>query len=360
MTYLFIKTGSLKQATYRIRLLPWLQLGLYGHTIIRWNSYTQLLYLLFCSLLQGHKCLVLTNKSFYPSFVLLAILFKPFNVYFGQDIADFYYYTKATIPLTLFSRLFRHFSILFSDVIFTPTSELKNLILSRYPSSLIYIVPDSLDIEFLPQSCSTPYEISTKSYLNIGWFGTSGKFNDIKGISSPSDSFKLLLDLIPDLLEADQLNRLYLLTDNLKYIIRNPVIQKGVKDNRIILSEYSQSNQSIFFDKIDLTLITYGNTTANSTKSTNRPELSMWLGKLTLIYQPPQSWYSTSEPVLDYSIVLNTPSELFNILDNIQTTPNFVLDSITFSNHYINEFLLHKASMNLSLRHTIALTIQDI
>ena len=132
MPHLFIKTGSLKQATYRIRVLPWLKLVHYGYTIKTWNSYLHLIFLLIRSLLDNNQCFVLTNKSFSSLYILTTILFKPYNVIFAQDIADFNRYNKSTTFFSLISRLLRHLSILFSDVLFTPTFQLFPLNLDNF------------------------------------------------------------------------------------------------------------------------------------------------------------------------------------------------------------------------------------
>ena len=119
----------------------------------------------------------------------------------------------------------------------------------------LYIIPDTLDIKFLPKACNLDFN-NKKNSKKIGWFGTSGyKIYTYKKIFYFNESFLTLLEIIKYLINKNEPYEFNIFTDNINHI--KNLFKKEIQDSNTItinLIEYKIKKIDYFFNKIDTVL----------------------------------------------------------------------------------------------------------
>lgn len=310
--YLLVQEGSLAQATYRIRILPWMRIDSNWVKTYRWHRLCSLIYRALTLRLANldTKIVVLLNKSYQLRHTSVLMVLRCLGAHVIRDIAD-YNRNHDKPGLFLSSSLYlQKLAILSSDTLTVPTPELQRSLRLVAKRKNIIVIPDAVDFQHVPDFCRVPSG-NTMS-LTLGWYGTSGKRHPITGHLLASDSFSSLLNCLPHLNKNHTISdlKLILLTDNIELVKGYACIIQAIDEGWLQVWKYEIAYLGAFFDLTDIILLTYGDTPINNGKSTNRVDLSLWLGKPTVLFQPPQSWIDRGEPCLNATSIVNSLDQI--------------------------------------------------
>ena len=291
MNYLILREPNYSRASDRIRIQPWIvSANFKNYKVKYWSNTKDILSLIYK--LRYHNLVFLLSKEFTMKGLILSIT----NIYrekirIVHDICDLDITRKRkSIRQHIRSALAKTI-IKLSDVVVVPTHNMHQAIFTNYPCNKITIIHDILDIKFLPKSC-TLHQESSKKEINVGWFGTSGSKNLLfRKVLIESESFHIFKNFIIYSVNKNSNLRFKILTDNIKQVdnLLKEKIGSGYK-NIIDLNQYQLKMLGPFFQKTKNILLTYGTSDFSKTKSTNRVDTSLWLGKRTFTYGEPDEW----------------------------------------------------------------------
>lgn len=290
MNYFIIKKLNYNKASDRLRIDPWLQASINnGYHLIYWNNLIDLLYIFYK--FKKYKLVFLISKEFTFSVLLIMLFKKHLKAIFLLDICDLEFYKKGTDLRIIRRKILAEVIINLSDSLILSTNYIyKNFKQFMNPNNL-YIIPDTLDIKFLPKTCTLDFN-NKKDSKKIGWFGTSGyKIYTYKKIFYFNQSFLTLLEIIKYLINKNEPYEFNIFTDNINHI--KNLFKKEIKDSDTItinLIEYKIKKIDYFFNKIDTVLVTYGDDKFMKAKSPNRLDTSLWLGKRVITFKEPSNW----------------------------------------------------------------------
>ena len=311
MKYLVLKNLNSNKASDRLRISPWIEIAKSnGFSIIYWKNWFNLLSTYFKY--KNSKIIFLLSKEFTLKGLFIALLSTKKNKKVIIDICDLHIFRTRIDIRHYFKNQLGKIIIRKSNLIIVPNNIMSSSIMKIYNQRLISVVPDGLDIKFLPNYCSIFCKNNT---LKVGWFGTSGfKTYNLKIEFQKSDSFIELLKFIDFAEENKQKVEFILFTDNtieLKNELHKYSFYEYIK---IKLIKYDINQIEDFFNSIEYVLLTYGDSSYVQNKSTNRLDTSIWLGKQVITYREPISWIENKNYTRNSYFRTTNLNEILSIL----------------------------------------------
>ena len=313
MKYLVLKNLNSNKASDRLRISPWIEIAKSnGFSIIYWKNWFNLLYIYFKY--KNSKIIFLLSKEFTLKGLFIALLSTKKNKKVIIDICDLHILRTRIDIRHYFKTQLGKIIIRKSNLIIVPNNIMSSSIMKIYDQRLISIVPDGLDIKFLPNYCSI---FCKNNILKVGWFGTSGfKTYNLKIEFQKSESFFELLKFIDFAEENKQKVEFILFTDNI-IELKNELHKYSLYEYiKIKLIKYDINQIEDFFNSIEYVLLTYGDSLFLQNKSTNRLDTAIWLGKQVITYREPIAWIDNKNYTRNSYFRTTNFSKILSILNN--------------------------------------------